>query len=108
MYDEYIWRRTEEVITGLTRNQFTGVIPVRGFESLRLRFLYAATKISDLLCARQDAILSAKIMQHKNNIERKQYDEKATQNNTCLFVNMHYAVLPAGSIAFHGNQRKGC
>lgn len=38
MYDEYIRRRTEEAITGLTRNQFTGVIPVRGFESLRLRY----------------------------------------------------------------------
>lgn len=38
MYDYFIWRRTEEAITGLTRNQFIGVIPVRGFESLRLRF----------------------------------------------------------------------
>lgn len=37
MYDYFIWRRTEEAITGLTRNQFTGIIPVRGFESLRLR-----------------------------------------------------------------------
>lgn len=32
-------RRTEVAVTGLTRNQFTGFKPVRGFESLRLRLL---------------------------------------------------------------------
>ncbi len=37
MYDYFIWRRTEEAITGLTRNQFIGAILIRGFESLRLR-----------------------------------------------------------------------
>ena len=31
-----IWRRTEEAITGLTRNQFVG-LPAHGFESHRLR-----------------------------------------------------------------------
>ena len=40
-----VWRRTEEAITGLTRNQFTGIIPVRGFESLRLRFLDVSKNI---------------------------------------------------------------
>ncbi len=38
MYDYFIWRRTEEAITGLTRNQFIGAILIRGFESLRLRY----------------------------------------------------------------------
>lgn len=32
-----LWRRTEVAVTGLTRNQFIGLMPVRGFESLRLR-----------------------------------------------------------------------
>lgn len=40
-----MWRRTEEAVTGLTRNQFTGIVPVRGFESLRLRFM----ELSELL-----------------------------------------------------------
>ena len=36
-YTKQVWRRTEVAVTGLTRNQFTGLTPVRGFESLRLR-----------------------------------------------------------------------
>lgn len=36
-YTKQVWRRTEVAVTGLTRNQFTGFAPVRGFESLRLR-----------------------------------------------------------------------
>ncbi len=39
-----VWRRIEEAITRLTRNQFAGK-PARGFESLRLRFIYIQDKI---------------------------------------------------------------
>ena len=37
----YIWRRIEVVITGLTRNQLAGQ-PARGFESRRLRYRIVA------------------------------------------------------------------
>lgn len=48
MYDYFIWRRTEEAITGLTRNQFIGAILIRGFESLRLRYIFVFSVCSSV------------------------------------------------------------